>query len=90
MRMEAIKGLEMEVDKMHSDHPRLYGLIRMHMSVESRDKVSQERNYALWHADKDPERLWQTILRTHKVDCMSNINEVMEPAGVSEHQHGIV
>jgi hypothetical protein len=37
-----IKELAREVGKMESDHPRLYGLIRQHMSMESRDKVAQE------------------------------------------------
>jgi hypothetical protein len=26
----------------------------------------------------DAEKLWQTIVNTHKIDCVSNIDEVME------------
>jgi hypothetical protein len=29
-------------------------------------------------AETDPEKLWQAIERTHKVDCLSNLNEVIE------------
>jgi hypothetical protein len=57
MQTEAIKGLAKEVDKMRADRPRLYGLIRQHMSVESRDEVTQQPDYADWHAEQDPEKL---------------------------------
>jgi hypothetical protein len=57
MQREAIKGLAKEIDKMRADRPRLYGLIRQHMSVESRDEVAQQPDYADWHVEKDPEKL---------------------------------
>jgi hypothetical protein len=78
MQTEAIKGLAKEIDKMRADRPRLYGLIRQHMSVESRDEVAQQPDYADWHAEKDPEKLWQVIVKTHKVDSASHVTEVME------------
>jgi hypothetical protein len=78
MQTEAIKGLAKEIDKMRADRPRLYGLIRQHMSVESRDEVAQQPDYADWHAEKDPEKLWQAIVKTHKVDSASHVTEVME------------
>jgi hypothetical protein len=78
MQTEAIKGLAKEIDKMRADRPRLYSLIRQHMSVESRDEVAQQADYADWHAEKDPEKLWQAIVKTHKVDSASHVTEVME------------
>jgi len=57
METEAVKGLAKEIEKMRADRPRPYGLIRQHMSVESRDKVAQQPDYADWHAEKDPEKL---------------------------------
>jgi hypothetical protein len=78
MQKEATKGLAKEIDKMRADRPRLYGLIRQHMSVESRDEVAQQPDYADWHAEKDPEKLWQAIVKTHKVDSASHVTEVME------------
>jgi hypothetical protein len=50
------------------------------MSVESRDEVAQETGYTTWHAEKDTEKLWPAVVKTHKVDCTSNVNEVMELA----------
>jgi hypothetical protein len=72
MQTEAIKGLAKEIDKMRADRPRLFGLIRQHMSVESRDEDAD------WHVEKDPEKLWQAIVKTHKVDSTSHVTEVME------------
>jgi hypothetical protein len=78
MQTEAIKGLPKEIDKMRADRQRLYGLIRQHMSVESRDEVAQQPDYADWRAEKDPEKLWQAIVKTQKVDSASHVTEVME------------
>jgi methionine synthase II (cobalamin-independent) len=78
MKNEAMKELAKEVGKINRDKPKLYGLIRQHMDcVESRDEVSQQPNYPAWHVEKDPEKLWQAIVKTHKVDCFSNVTEVM-------------
>jgi hypothetical protein len=78
METEAIKGLAKEIDKMRADRPRLHGLIRQHISVESRDEVAQQPDYADWHAEKNPEKLWQAIVKIHKVDSASHVTEVME------------
>jgi hypothetical protein len=77
MKNEVMKEIAMEVGKINRDKPKLYGFIQQHMSVESRDEVSQQPNYAAWHAQKYPEKLWQAIVKTHQVDCVSNIMEVM-------------
>jgi hypothetical protein len=87
MKNEAMKELAKEVGKMSRDKPKLYGLIRQHMSVESRDEVSQQPNYAVWHIEKDPEQLWQAIVRTHKVDCVSNVTEVVTLAARMAYQN---
>jgi hypothetical protein len=71
MMNEAMKELVNEVGKMNRDRPnKLYGLIRQHMSIESRDKVPQQPDYVTWHRDKDPEKLWQAIVMRHMVDCV--------------------
>ena len=48
------------------------------MSVESRDEVAQQPEYDKWHAEKDPEKLWQAIVKTHKVDSACHVTEMME------------
>ena len=35
-------------------------------------------DYEEWYAETDPEKLWQTIERIHKMDCLSNVNEVIK------------
>ncbi len=60
--------------------PKLYGLIRQHMSLESKDEVAKERDYEQWHANTDPEKLWQAIECMHKVDSSSNVDEVKSMA----------
>jgi hypothetical protein len=57
------------------------------MSVESRDEVAQEPDYPTWYAEKDPEKLWQAMVKTHKVDCTSNVDEVMELAARKAYQN---
>jgi hypothetical protein len=65
---------------MEEDRLKLYGLIMQHMSLESKDKVAQDEEYKDWHQDKDPEKLWQVIIRTHKVDTVSNVDTVKDLA----------
>jgi hypothetical protein len=78
MELEAVKGHTKRLEKMVEDRPKLYGLIMQHMSVESRDEVAQDPDYVTWHAEKDPEKLWKAIVKTHKVDCVSNVTAVQE------------
>jgi hypothetical protein len=71
MRQEALKEHSKLITRMKLDRPKLYGLILEHMSVESKDEVAQDADYETWHKATDPEKLWQTIVKTHKVDCVS-------------------
>jgi hypothetical protein len=77
-KQQEVLELEMlkEYNKQVANCPKLYGLIRQHMSLESKDEVSKEPDYEVWHADTDPEKLWQAIEKTHKVDSISNVTEV--------------
>jgi hypothetical protein len=35
------------------------------MSIESRDEVSQQPDYAVWYVQKDSKKLWQAIIAMH-------------------------
>jgi hypothetical protein len=80
MRLDALKSHLKVIEKMKADRPKLYGLIWEKMSVESRDEVSQDAAFEEWSTDADPERLWQAIVRTHKIDCVSDVGEIKELA----------
>jgi hypothetical protein len=60
--------------RMKMDRPMLYGLILSHMSMESKDEVTQDPDYQTWQTATDPEKLWQAIMRTHRVDCVSHVS----------------
>jgi hypothetical protein len=47
MEIEMMK----EYNKQVKNHPKLYGLIRQHMSLESKDEVAKEKDYKQWHTD---------------------------------------
>jgi hypothetical protein len=53
------ESLEIEMIKEYSkqveNRPKLYGLIRQHMSLESKDEVAKEKDYEVWHANTNPE-----------------------------------
>jgi hypothetical protein len=70
-RLNALKSYQRKQEKMEDDSPKLYGLICQHMSAKSKDEVAQDSDYEVWSDAKDPERLWQDIVKTHKVDCMT-------------------
>jgi hypothetical protein len=72
---------------MEDDRPKLFGLIMQHMSVESKDEVAQDEDYENWMRDKDPEKLWKAIIRTHKVDCVSNVDAVKELTARKSYQN---
>jgi hypothetical protein len=78
LRTEMMKDFAKQVGKMKQDRPKLYGLILEHLSVESRDEIAQEQDYEIWHNATDPEKLWQAITKTHKVDCVSTVTQVKE------------
>ncbi len=33
-------------------------------------------DYEKWHKETDPEKLWQAIIKSHKVDCVSNVHSL--------------
>jgi hypothetical protein len=78
VKMELVKDFAKQVGRMRADRPKLYGLILEHMSVESRDEVAREPDYEVWLIATDPEKLWQAIVKTHKLDCVSNVSQVKE------------
>ena len=78
LTLEALKEHHKVVEKMKSDRPKLFGLIMQHLSAESKDELRDSPDYEEWFANTDPEKLWQTIERTHKVDCISSVHEVIE------------
>jgi hypothetical protein len=87
MNLERFREHQKKLTKMEEDRPKLYGLMMKHMSVESKDEVTQEPDYDVWHAEKDPEKLWQAIVKTHKVDCVSNVTAVKELTSRKAYQN---
>jgi hypothetical protein len=87
LELEEYKEHTRKLTKMEEDRPKLYGLIMQHMSVESKDEVAQDEEYEEWHQDKDPEKLWQAIIRTHKVDTVSNVDAVKDLAARKAYQN---
>jgi hypothetical protein len=78
LELEEYKEHTRKLTKMEEDRPKLYGLIMQHMSVESKDEVAQDEDYEDWHRDKDPEKLWQAIIKTLKVNTTSNVDAVKD------------
>jgi hypothetical protein len=78
LTLELLKEHNKVVEKMKNDRPKLFGLIMQHLSAESKDELRESADYEEWFTNTDPEKLWQTIETTHKVDCISNVNEVIE------------
>jgi hypothetical protein len=72
VQLEMLKNHAKWLERMESDRPSLYGLIPQHMNMESKEKVEQVEGYQDWSQRTGPEKLWQAIIRTHKVDCVSN------------------
>jgi len=86
LELEEYKEHTRKLTKMEEDRPKLYGLIMQHMSVESKDEVAQDEDYEDWHRDKDPEKLWQAIIKTHKVNTTSNVDVVKDLATRKAYQ----
>jgi hypothetical protein len=78
LQQEVLKEHSKLVLRMKLEKPKLYGLILKHRRVESKDEVAQDADYETWHNATNPEKLWQTIVKTHKVDCVSHISQVKE------------
>jgi hypothetical protein len=53
MRQEALKEHSKLIARMKLNRPKLYGLILEHMSVESKDEVTQDADYETWHKATD-------------------------------------
>jgi hypothetical protein len=87
LRMEALKDHVKYVERMKQDRPKLYGLMLEHISVESKDEICQVEDYDVWSKRTDPEKLWQAIVQTHKVDCVSNVNQVKQLTARKAYQN---
>jgi hypothetical protein len=87
LELEEYKEHTRKLTKMEEDRPKLYGLIMQHMSVESKDEIAQDEDYKEWHRNKDPEKLWQAIIRMHKVDTTSNVDAVKDLAARKAYQN---
>jgi hypothetical protein len=77
LTFEAWKDHQKALDKMKNDRPKLFGLIMQHLIAENKNKIRDSPDFEEWYAETDPEKLWQTIERTHQVDCLSNVKEVI-------------
>ena len=86
LRMEAMKAHQRRLEKMIDARPKLYGLILRHMSPESKDEVAQDPNYDDWSKATDPEKLWQAIVKTQKIDCVTSVDAVKELASRKAYQ----
>jgi len=78
MRMDAMKAYQRKLERMVDECPKLYGLILRHMSAASKDEVAQDADYEVWSEATGPEKLWQAIVKTHNVDCMTSVDAVKE------------
>jgi hypothetical protein len=63
---------------MDLKRPMLYRRIWSHMSPESVDEVKNQKEYAVFSVDKDPQGLWQCIIATHGVNSISHIPGVIK------------
>ncbi len=87
MKTELVKDFAKQAGRMRADRPKLYGLILEHMSIESRDEVARKPDYEVWSIATDPEKLWQAIVKTHKVDCASNMSQDKELTARKAYQN---
>ncbi len=60
--------------------------------MESKNEVAQDVNYTIWSKKTDLDKLWQAILKVHKVDCISNIGKgqgliARKPVRISNKVH---
>jgi hypothetical protein len=77
---EALKGwVRVKLD-MELKHPMLYGMIWLYLSLESIDEIKNQAAFKVCSVDKDPEGLWQTIVTTHRINCISHIPVVIKQA----------
>jgi hypothetical protein len=65
-------------NRMQEKRVHLYGFIWKHLSLESRDKIKEEKDFDVWSQGKDAEKLWQAIIATHKVNTTSNVSALKQ------------
>jgi hypothetical protein len=65
-------------NRMKEKRAPLYGFIWKHMSLESRDKIKEEKDFDDWSQKKDAEKLWQAIVATHKGNTTSNVSALKQ------------
>ena len=65
---------------MDLKRPMLYGTIWSHRSLESVDEVKNQKEYAVFSVDKDPQGLWQCIIAMHSVNSISHVPGVIKQA----------
>ncbi len=67
-----------ENNKMKGKRAALYGFIWKHLSLESWDKMKESVDFDTWDSAKDPEKLWQEIVSTHKVNSTSGVSAIKQ------------
>ncbi len=55
--------------------------------MESKDEIAQEKDYDVWSKALDVEKLWLAVVRTHKVDCISTVDEVKKLSARKAYQN---
>jgi hypothetical protein len=79
-------------NRMKEKRAHLYGFIWKYLSLESRDKLKEEKDFDVWSQEKDAEKLWQAIIATHKVNTTSNVTALKQRSAwvtyVNCHQGG--
>ena len=85
MYTEAIKGYMKQVNDITMNSPKLFGYIWQYLSPESIDEVKHQADYINFNKNKDPVKLWETIVKTHEINSMSRIPEVVKRATRKEY-----
>ena len=65
---------------MEQKRPMLYGTIWPYLCLESIDEIKNQVAFKGFSVDKDPECLWQTIVATHRINCISHVPVVIKQA----------
>jgi hypothetical protein len=65
-------------NRMREKRAHLYGFIWKYLSLESRDKIKEYRNFEVWSQEKDAEKLWKAIIDTHKVNTTSGVSALKQ------------
>ena len=86
MYTEAVKGYMKQVNEITMNPPKLFRYIWQYLSPESIDEVKHQADYANFNKNKDPVKLWKTIVKTHEINSMSRIPEVVKRAARKDYQ----